>query len=217
MIKLLIFDLDGTLFDTAQGITNAFNNLLVERGEAPIDRETIVSYIGTGLKDLLVRLGEEYVTRLGDMRKLEEDFKKHYNSNFLNESQLYPGVIDFLDSWEQKLAIVSNKQEYYVRELVAQTALKKYNWEKIFGGNSLPTKKPHPQPLLEVLAHSGVKAEETLMIGDGLPDVLAARAAGVKSVAVSFGYTPISELIQSGAHATISSYKELPKAIHSLS
>lgn len=217
MINLLMFDLDGTLFDTAKGIANAFNRLMAERDEAPVDENLITSHIGTGLRDLMTKVDAALAHRLGDIDQLEKDFLRHYTQNFLAESIIYPGVIEFLDLWPHHVAIVSNKSEFFVRELVMNTELRRFNWRKIVGGNTFSTKKPHPQPLLEVIREVQTLPQNGLMIGDGLPDILAAERAGVKSVAVEFGYTPISELIRSGAHAAISHYKELPKVIEAFS
>lgn len=217
MINLLMFDLDGTLFDTAPGIANAFNRLMAELGEESVDQELITSHIGFGLKELLMNLNGRLDHHLNDLQGLEDSFYRHYNQNFIAESLLFPGVIEFLKDWPYKIAIVSNKNEYFVRELVAKTDLRQFNWQCLIGGNSFPMKKPHPQPLFEAMQDAHARPENCLMIGDGLPDMLAAQQAGVKSVAVGFGYTPISELIHSGAHATISHYKELPKVIRALS
>lgn len=217
MINLLIFDLDGTLFDTAQGISNAFNNVLKERGESPISHELISAHIGTGLRDLLSQLDLKFQHRLGDINKLEQDFYRHYDNNFLTESVVYPHIADFLKNWPHEIAVVSNKKEHYVRELIVKKELQNFPWRRLIGGNTFTYKKPHPLPLLETMKEVGVSASETLMIGDGEPDILAAGRAMVKSVAVSFGYTPISQLIQLGADATISTYEELPKVIRELS
>jgi phosphoglycolate phosphatase len=216
MINLLMLDLDGTLFDTAQGIANAFNRLLAERGEPAIDRDLIVKNIGQGLRDLLSKLDSKLAHRLGDLQKIETDFHRHYRQNVVTESPLYPGVLEFLKSWPHRLAIVSNKDEFYVRELVEKTELRQFEWATLIGGNSLPQKKPHPLPLHEAIRLAGSSTRAALMVGDGLPDILAARQAQVKSVAISFGYTPLSELIQNGADAVLHSYGDLPKVIHSL-
>ncbi len=217
MINLLMFDLDGTLFDTAPGIANAFNTLLVERGEAPLSKELISSHIGFGIRDLIEKLEQTMAVRLGDTDKLEEDFRRHYLQNFISESYLYPGVIEFLESWPHHLAIVSNKNDHYVNELVLQTELRRFRWRKIIGGNTLEVKKPDPLPIQTVLRELDLQPHQALMIGDGLPDIQAAQNAGVKSIAVTFGYTPLAELIQSGAHASINHYKQLANVIQQFS
>ncbi|OFZ11636.1 MAG: hypothetical protein A2Z20_02370 [Bdellovibrionales bacterium RBG_16_40_8] len=217
MINLLLFDLDGTLFDTAPGIANAFNNLMKEFGENPVDEKIITSFIGSGLKELLLNLDNKLAHRLGELSELEKGFHRYYSQNIVAESPLFPGVVEFLQEWPHKIAVVSNKSEHYVRELVYKSELRQFHWERLIGGNSLPTKKPHPEPLREVMTHAQVKPENCLMIGDGLADMVAAQQAGIKSVAVSFGYSHINELIRSGAHATIAHYKELSKVIRDLS
>jgi len=217
MINLLVFDLDGTLFDTAGGIAKAFNNTLNEKGHPSVPENVISSYIGTGLRDLLVKLESHYDMKFTDsLAQLEADFRRHYDQNILQDSPLYPGVIEFLDSWPHQIAIVSNKTERYVHQLVAHTELKKYSWLRLIGGNTFVHKKPHPLPLQEVMRLAAAQPHNTLMIGDGLPDMQVANNTGVKSVAVSFGYAPLSELIQNGAHAYIDSYQELPKVIKSI-
>lgn len=217
MINLLMFDLDGTLFDTAQGIANAFNRLLVERGEAPIDTQLIISNLGYGMKDLLEKIDLSLAHRLGDLQRLEDDFHKHYKKNFIDESTLYPGIIEFLNQWPHQIAVVSNKHDYYVNKLIRQTELKKFKWVTILGGNTLPAKKPDPIQIFHTLETAKLFAHNALMIGDGLPDVQAAQNAKVRSVAVSFGYSPISELIRHGAHSTITHYSQLPDVIQILS
>ncbi len=213
MINLLMFDLDGTLFETANGIHKAVNALMAERREPPLSYELVSSFIGFGLHRLILQLDQATQHRLGDIQKLESDFHRHYRLIFLPESHLYEGVISFLETWPHKLAVVSNKDEFYVRELVSKSELKKFNWSHIIGGNTLRYKKPHPEPLYSAMQAAGVSANTTLMIGDGLPDIQSAQRAKVRSVAISFGYTTISELIQAGADCRLDSYKDLPKVI----
>lgn len=217
MINLLIFDLDGTLFNTAPGIAKAFNRLMADHNEPAVSDEIIISHIGDGIKELLVKINSKLAHQLGDIENLEAKFHKYYRECFLEQSFLYPGVLNFLKSWPHDLAIASNKSEFYVRELVMKTELRQFNWRKIIGGNSLPIKKPHPQVIYEILGEVKTGLKNSLMIGDGLPDMLVAKNAEMRSVAVSFGYAPISQLIQNGAHATISHYDELPKVIRSFS
>jgi phosphoglycolate phosphatase len=217
MINLLIFDLDGTLFDSAPGITSAFNRLMTAYGEPHVDKETVTAYIGNGIRDLLIKINSKLLARLGEIDKLEAEFHSYYRECFLKESHLYPGILEFLREWPHQLAIASNKAEFYVRELVAKTELNKFHWNKILGGNSLSVKKPHPQVIYEIINETQSTVQKCLMIGDGLPDMLVAKNANVRSVAVDFGYAPISQLIHCGAHATISHYKELPKVIRAFS
>jgi phosphoglycolate phosphatase len=213
MIKLLMFDLDGTLFETARGIHKAINQLMAERKEPPLSFELVSTFIGYGLRRLIDELDQATQHRLGDLHQLELDFRRLYTGLFLQESTLYPGVTEFLKSWPHELAVVSNKDEFYVRELITRTELNQFNWSSLIGGNTYPTKKPDPEPLLSAIKNAKTTNENALMIGDGLPDIEGAKRAKVRSIAVTFGYTPISELIQAGADGTLEHYQELSKLI----
>lgn len=191
--------------------------MLAERGEAPISEELVTAHIGFGMKDLLTKIDKALAHRLGSPEQLEKDFTKHYRKNFISEARLYPGVLEFLNQNTHQLAVVSNKSEYYVRELILQTPLKNYPWRHILGGDSLQSKKPDPIQIFHVLKESGVTSHQALMIGDGLPDVQAAQNANVKSIAVSFGYTPLPQLIQAGANASITHYEQLADVIQNFS
>lgn len=208
-----MFDLDGTLFETARGIHNAVNELMKERNEPPLNYELVSSFIGFGLHRLVLQLDEATQHRLGNLATLERDFRRIYSSIFLNQSYLYDGVVDFLKSWPHQIAVVSNKDQFYVRELIARTQLSNFTWSHLIGGNTLPYKKPHPEPLFAAMEAAGVGAQGSLMIGDGLPDIQSAQQAKVRSVAISFGYSTISELIQAGADARLDTYKDLSKVI----
>jgi len=216
MIRFLIFDLDGTLFDTAQGIANAFNRLMKDRGIAPVDTRTVIDHIGSGLKDLIDKLDAATSHRLGNLDQLEKDFHHYYKQNILSDSSIYPGAVDFLKKWPHKIAIVSNKNEEYVRDLVKNTELGKFPWTHLIGGNTLPAKKPDPLPLRHVMGENKISPENSVMIGDGLPDILAANNARVKSVAIGFGYGRLPALMQNGAHASITHYNELAQTLKNL-
>lgn len=213
MIKLLMFDLDGTLFETSRGIHNAVNGLMHERGEKPLSYELVTSFIGFGLPKLIAQLDATAQHRLGDFNQLATDFRRIYSAIYLQQSELYEGVVDFLKSWPHKIAVVSNKDEIYVRGLVEYSELKNFSWSTIIGGNTLFKKKPDPEPLFKAMNAANVEPAEALMIGDGLPDIEGAQRAKVRSVAISFGYSNISDLIQAGADSTLHHFKDLNKVI----
>lgn len=208
-----MFDLDGTLFETARGIQKAVNQLMVERHEPELSYELVTSFIGFGLHKLIEQLDLATQHRLGSRERLEADFRRIYSSMLVEESQLYPGVVEFLSKRSEHLSVVSNKDELYVREMIARSPLRQFRWSHLIGGNTFLKKKPHPEPLFESMRSAGALPHEALMIGDGLPDIQGAKNAGVRSVAVTFGYTPISELIQAGADSQIASYNDLPNVI----
>ena len=217
MARLLIFDLDGTLFHTVGGIQIALNRVLSEYDREAFPIDFIKRIMGGGLRTLVQKLDAASEKRLQDLAEVEKRFHEVYEEIYIQESELMLGAYEFLKSWPEKLSIVSNKNEFYVRGLIENSSLKEFKWVTIIGGDSLPTKKPDPLPLIKSMEEAGVGRDEAIMIGDGVPDVLAAKAAGIKSVAVDFGYTPVSELLQLGANAKLSNYEMLPQALKSLS
>lgn len=216
MVNLLIFDLDGTLFDTAPGILTAVNRLLSDRGLKAVKMEELVSYIGYGVMSLIEDLDRESLGHLGDLAKVEKDFLEYYDEVYLTESKLFEGALNFLKSWEGQLAILSNKKERYVQSMVENCPLSEFNWEACFGGDSFSTKKPDPKGLETILSMSGCSKNETVMIGDGVPDVEVARNTGVRSLAVSFGYGAIEDLDRIGHHGRLDHYNELESIIQNL-
>lgn len=213
MIRLLIFDLDGTLVDSAPDIMTAVNTLMHQRGRAPLPRGTIVAAIGEGLRQLIFDLFPETHANPEAIRQLEHDFYSLYERHLLDSTEVFPGVTSFLDSCEKRIAIVTNKHEALARRVVDGLGLKRYPWLRLFGADSLSNKKPDPLPLHEVMRAAGVDRSETLMIGDGIPDMIAARRAGVHSIAIEFGYTPIDILKAQGASLVLSSFDRLHDVI----
>ncbi len=216
MFKLLIFDLDGTLFDTAPGIARAMHRLMRERGEKPLPDELIRTFIGLGLSSLIAQLDDATQNRLGSRDKLLEDFRRHYKSTFLEETEPFPGVVEFLRGWPNEIAIVSNKHDDYIYELISRSPLAQFSWRHICGGNTHEQPKPSAIPLYAAMREAHAMPEQTLMIGDGLPDIIAAQNAGVRSIAIEFGYTPVVDLISAGAHARLKSYSDLSQLIQML-
>lgn len=214
--KLLIFDFDGTLLDTAPGIYKAINQVAEEVGAPPFPFDLVKQLIGYGLNHLLQNLDLESKALLGNLPDLRARFLEVYRQTSVQESTIFPGVLNFLSQTQHYIAIVSNKEEMALRHLVQNTALCNFPWALVSGADTFAEKKPHPMPLLKTMAKVGVTAAETIMIGDGLPDALAAQNAKVPFIGVNFGYAKESDLRQLGAKQIISSYKDLAAAIHSI-
>ncbi|MCB0419694.1 MAG: HAD-IA family hydrolase [Bdellovibrionales bacterium] len=216
MAQLLIFDLDGTLFHTAPGLLTAVNRLFARRGLPPIPMEKLVTYIGGGIMSMIEDLERDTLGKLGDLQAVESEFLTIYDETYLEGSEPYEGLLDFLNSWTGKIAILSNKKEKYVKSLVENTVLNQYQWVACYGGDSFPTKKPDPQGLENIISLAKISREHALLIGDGLPDMLVAKNAGIKSLAVSFGYAPIELLNEVGHHGQLNHFNDLSTTIEKL-
>ncbi|GAB3392879.1 phosphoglycolate phosphatase [Azotobacter armeniacus] len=199
--KLAMFDLDGTLVDSVPDLAAAVDRMLVQLGRAPAGVERVRLWIGNGAPVLVRRAlaGSLEHTQV-DAAEAETAlalFMEAYADNHAL-TRVYPGVpetLDWLHEREVQLALITNKPERFLPELLADKGLDSYfRW--IVGGDTLPQQKPDPAALLWVMSKAGVAAEEALFIGDSRNDVLAARAAGVACVALSYGYNhgrPIAE------------------------
>ena len=194
MVKLVIFDFDGTLADTAPGIHRALNQVLVERNLPEVTLDDAKKMIGGGVRHLVNKLQAFGYTDLPDVDILAERFHHFYYQIYREGSVLYPEVSETLSKIKCQMAILSNKPEQYLRPLLPDLGLDKFNWLKIVGGDTYPTKKPDPFPFRQIIAEGNFKNEEVLMVGDAEPDVNGAHNAKILSAGISHGYTPKDEL-----------------------
>ena len=209
-LKAIIFDLDGTLVDSARDLQDATNVLLSEEGLRPISLDEVKSMIGDGAAKLVERA---VAATGGDGTRLPEliaRFLKIYEGNASRYTQAYPGVPDTLKGLHGlglALAVVTNKPYAATMEILEALGLSGY-FGAVVGGDTLPERKPHPAPLLLALERLGVAPGAALMVGDNYHDVQAARAAGVRAFAVTYGYShkPHAEL---GADRLIDAMPEL--------
>lgn len=201
-LKLLVFDLDGTLIDSAQDLCNSVNATLDKFGRPPLSDEIIAGYIGNGALMLVRRAfatddgrepSEELLT---DAYKFFLDF---YRAHKLDYTYAYEGVLEALDALDKvhaqvgtpgrAMAVLTNKPVRPAQAICEALGLAPY-FLQIYGGNSFSTKKPDPEGLLSLMQQANAKPEETVMIGDSGVDVLTARNAGAWSIGCTFGLTP---------------------------
>jgi phosphoglycolate phosphatase len=149
-------------------------------------------------------------------KEIEQRFLAIYHDEFLVSPQLFEGAWDFLQKWPNKVAIVSNKRMRFITPIVEHLQLNKFEWAAVVGGDSYSKMKPHPEPFLAAMAAAGVTPEETVIVGDGVPDIQGALAVGSLSVAVEFGYHPVADLMDLGAWAQIKSFAELAPLLRSI-
>jgi phosphoglycolate phosphatase len=192
--KLVLFDLDGTLVDSAPDIAAALNAALAELGQPTHPLPVVTSYVGDGAAKLVERAvapGPEV-----DQELLLERFKAQYAANVCVRTELYPGMAEALDAFaatSTPLAVVTNKPGDLARALLRALLIERRFADVVGDGDGFP-RKPSPEIALAVCARHGVAPADTLLVGDGLPDIRLARAAGCRVAAVTWGYTPRDKL-----------------------
>ncbi len=185
-IKLLMFDLDGTLVDTCRDITNALNYALNSYGLESLTVEDTKKLVGEGLTMLVEKVlgGEKVLLRDDVLGK----FLDYYSEHLADYSREYPYVRETLERLTgYKKAVISNKRESLSTRLLDLLGLLKY-FDLVVGSDTTSEKKPSAVPLIHVLERLAVSAGDALMIGDSNYDIEAARKAGVKTIAVTYGY-----------------------------
>jgi phosphoglycolate phosphatase len=204
-LRLLVFDLDGTLIDSRLDLIHSVNAALRHIGRPELDGDVIASYVGDGAPTLMRRaLGEG--TDEGVLRTALEYFLGYYRLHKLDHTTVYEGIPEILANLAQsshdshangsrsngaqrQMAILSNKPVNPSRDIVRALGLNDY-FVRIYGGNSFATKKPDPLGVKTILQETGVPPEQALMIGDSSIDVLTGRNAGLWTCGVSYGFAP---------------------------
>jgi phosphoglycolate phosphatase len=192
-LKALIFDLDGTLVDTAPDLLLATNHALSLIKRPPISPAQLRSFVGHGAMDLIKRgiaatgggVEEE------ELKRLHKAMLQFYGENISRDSTVFPGLIELLDQCKEKgivMGVCTNKVEGLSNKLLSEIGLAGY-FGAVVGGDSLPIMKPDPAPYIEVARRLGVDVSRTAMFGDSETDIRTAQNANVPVIAVSFGYT----------------------------
>jgi phosphoglycolate phosphatase len=201
-LELLVFDLDGTLIDSAQDLCNSVNATLTEFGRKALPDEVIASYIGNGALTLVRRA---FATNDGaepdeeSLAKSHAFFLNYYREHKLDYTYAYDGVLEALaalrtvreqpDAPARSMAVLTNKPVRPARAICEALGLAPY-FLNIYGGNSFTTKKPDPEGLFALMQEAGARPEQTVMIGDSQVDVQTARNAGAWCIGCTFGLAP---------------------------
>lgn len=206
---LIVFDLDGTLIDSSDDIAWAANKTLVHMGYMERDIRSIKKCIGWGVKILLEKLmPEEDEDRLEEARR---KFLEYYWDHLTVYTNLYPGareIIEYFGKMNKSMAIITNKPLRFTEKILEYFALQKY-FSMVLGGDSLPNRKPHPEPALKVLTHLSISASRGVFVGDSPTDCETGRGAGMTTIGVSYGFREKEELENAGFDIIIDDLRDL--------
>jgi len=212
----VLFDLDGTLIDTAPDMGGALNNLLREENRAPLPIEVIRPYVSQGGL-VLTKLGFGDTVPADEIEPLRQRFLQHYLAIVADESRLFAGFDAILDDLENRLipwGIVTNKPEWLTHPLLEQLGLSSRS-AVVIGGDTLAQRKPHPMPLQVAAERIGVDCTACIYVGDDERDIVAGRAAQMKTLVAAYGYIEDAEAIVGwNADGVIDSPSELMQHLH---
>jgi phosphoglycolate phosphatase len=212
----IVFDLDGTLIDTAPDLVDTLNVIFAREGLPPVPFETARSLIGGGARVMIARgiAAEGIAVTPAKLEQLFADFIAHYSEHIADRSHPFPGLTDALDALETggfRFAVCTNKLERLSVLLLKKLKLAD-RFAAICGQDTFGMQKPDPEVLRRTVAAASGSLAHSIMIGDSANDIRVARAAGIPVIAVDFGYTerPVSEF---GPDRIISHLAQLPAAI----
>jgi phosphoglycolate phosphatase len=219
LARIVVFDLDGTLVDTAPDLINALNFVLDREGLPPVPLHSARNMIGAGARRLIER-GLELDGRAAstqDITRLTSDFIDYYAAHIADVSRPFEGLeraLDDLSAGGYRFAVCTNKLEWLSKLLLDRLGLS-FRFSAICGADTFGVSKPDPAILQQTVARAGGRRSSAIMVGDAGPDIGVARRAGIPVIGVEFGYTevPIADL---KPDRLISHMRELPAAVESL-
>nr|WP_299240861.1 phosphoglycolate phosphatase [uncultured Halomonas sp.] len=213
-IRLVAFDLDGTLIDSIPDLAAAVDVMLIERELTPAGAALVRNWVGNGSRKLIERALRYTTDGMPDEATLNAAhiaFLEHYGRAPFARTRVYPGVKEALMALKQRdliLVLVTNKPHAFVSPILEALGLAEY-FELTLGGDSLAQKKPDPAPLLYIANRFGVPCEQCLMVGDSRHDMEAGKRAGFRTLAVPYGYNHGEPIIDSEPDLIVESLKEL--------
>ncbi|MCA6085811.1 HAD family hydrolase [Candidatus Endomicrobiellum agilis] len=188
----LIYDLDGTLVDSLGDIASSVNSVRKDNGFDYLSLEQVRSYVGSGVNALISKAipGKDEKFKQNTV----DSFNSYYKRRMFDTTVMFSGVKEMLESLkDKKKAILTNKTEVYAKDIVRNLGISDY-FVEVWGGDTLDIRKPDPKTILELAKNTKSDLSKTVMIGDSANDFLVAKAAGVASIAVSYGYCDFEQI-----------------------
>ncbi len=213
---LIVFDLDGTLVDSAPDLINALNYVLGREGMPPVPAASARKMIGAGARALIER-GLELEGRVmtpDRVAQLTDDFIEFYAAHIADETRPFEGVeaaLDELSARGFKFAVCTNKLEWLSKRLLDRLAMSS-RFAAICGADTFGVQKPDPVILRQTVARAGGELSSSIMVGDSGPDIGVAKRAGIPVIGVDFGYTQVA-IADLEPDAVISHMRHLPEAV----
>ena len=193
-IKLIIFDLDGTLIDSLADLTDATNHMLAIFRRKSLASEDVRRLVGQGARNLVERAMPDAAA--DEVERGLAAFLSYNAAHLADRTRLYPGVRETLARLQAAgttLAVISNKNEDLCRKILELLGIDSC-FAAVLGADSLPFRKPSPEPILKLLRDFEVTAGSAVMVGDSCNDIIAGRDAGVITIGCTYGYGDMDEL-----------------------
>ncbi|MEK6299868.1 MAG: HAD family hydrolase [Acidobacteriota bacterium] len=213
-VASMLFDLDGTLIDSASDLASSINLMLADVGRPSLSEAKIGSFVGDGVRVLVYRsLTATHPKHQPPDESLHAKgialMHSHYADEMFKTTRLYPGVAETLAALNDKQkAVVTSKEVRFTSMILERLGISKY-FDAIVGGDTTPARKPDPGPVLEAIRQLGGSVREAVMIGDSENDVIAGKRAGTYTCAVSYGFRSAAELRETEPDVLIERLEQL--------
>lgn len=213
-IKLVVFDLDGTLVDSKYDLTDAVNFTRKQYGFSPLSVDKVASYLGSGIvalvKSVLPELDDE------QLKVAVKTFMNFYGEHLLDKTKFYKDIDTVLAELNSfKKVVLSNKTELFSKKIIEYLNLKQY-FVQVYGGDSFKEKKPNPLPIYEIMKKFSLNKENVVMVGDGANDILVAKNAGIKVIGTLYGYSSLEQLKEYKADYIAETSKDIINIINNI-